>query len=232
MADAKPLKVLCIHGYRQNSKMFKEKTGALRKMLKKYIDCDFITAPYLVPPGNQGSAAWGENKPNTDGSTGDESEGERGWWFSREDDWFKSDHVSDVDKGFDATLDLVISALEENQYDGILGFSQGACLVSMLSLLQQQQNKQWFKFAILFSGFKSHSTKHDKYYSGAKSEIPSLHVYGEGDQVVSNVMSEDVVKCFSKATVKTHPGGHFIAATSAQKQAYITFLEEMRSLCS
>lgn len=227
MANVKPLKILCIHGYRQNAKMFKEKTGALRKMLKKYIDCDFITAPHLVPPGNKGSAAWADVKTLPD----DESEGERGWWFSREDDWFKSDHVSDIAKGFETTLDLVISTLEGNKYDGILGFSQGASLVSILSLIQQQQNKQWFKFAILFSGFKSHSSQHDKYYSGAKSEIPSLHVYGEGDEVVSASMSLDVVECYSNTKVKTHPGGHFIAANSAQKPSYISFLEEMRTLC-
>ena len=44
------LKILCIHGYRQNEKMFREKTGAFRKIVGKYADLVFITAPHFVKP--------------------------------------------------------------------------------------------------------------------------------------------------------------------------------------
>lgn len=44
------LRVLCLHGYRQNGTMFREKTGALRKLLKKYIvEFVYIDAPHLIP---------------------------------------------------------------------------------------------------------------------------------------------------------------------------------------
>ena len=39
---------MCIHGYRQNEKMFREKTGAFRKIVGKYADLVFITAPHFV----------------------------------------------------------------------------------------------------------------------------------------------------------------------------------------
>lgn len=45
-----PLRVLCIHGYRQNGSSFREKTGALRKLLKKQLELVYITAPLTVLP--------------------------------------------------------------------------------------------------------------------------------------------------------------------------------------
>ena len=40
-----------------------------------------------------------------------------------------------------------------------------------------------FKFAILVAGFKSRSQPHDALYQ-VPIEIPTLHVYGETDQVI------------------------------------------------
>ena len=45
--------ILCIHGYRQNEKMFREKTGAFRKIVGKHADLVFITAPHAVQPMNE-----------------------------------------------------------------------------------------------------------------------------------------------------------------------------------
>lgn len=45
-----PLRILCLHGYRQNGSMFREKTGSLRKILKKQVaEFVFIDAPHLIP---------------------------------------------------------------------------------------------------------------------------------------------------------------------------------------
>ena len=44
------LKILCLHGYRQNEKTFREKTGAFRKAVGKHVDLTYITAPHAVPP--------------------------------------------------------------------------------------------------------------------------------------------------------------------------------------
>ena len=46
------LKVLCLHGYRQNEKSFREKTGAFRKAVGKYVDLTFVNAPHEVKPLN------------------------------------------------------------------------------------------------------------------------------------------------------------------------------------
>jgi hypothetical protein len=44
------LRILCLHGYRQNGNIFREKTGSLRKLLKKHVaDFVYIDAPHLIP---------------------------------------------------------------------------------------------------------------------------------------------------------------------------------------
>lgn len=44
------LRILCLHGYRQNGNMFREKTGSFRKLLKKHVaEFVFIDAPHLIP---------------------------------------------------------------------------------------------------------------------------------------------------------------------------------------
>ncbi|GFS27680.1 ovarian cancer-associated gene 2 protein homolog [Elysia marginata] len=245
MAENKKLRILCIHGYRQNAQSFREKTGALRKILKKYAELEYITAPHKVPPGNMGSAAWGDrsNPAEVENMGQETGPGERGWWFSREDEYFKSTDYSDVSVGFEESMDMLQKVLEagkvddcedggNNQgggFDGVIGFSQGASLLSMLCLMQQKEQARWFKFAILIAGFKSRLSKHSHHYE-EKATIPSLHIYGESDQIVSNEMSEELLQYFDDPKVWLHPGGHFVPATGPQKKIYVEFLQEMQML--
>lgn len=55
--------ILCIHGYRQNADMFRQKLGAFRKALKKHVKFYFVTAPHVVLPFD----------PNLDGPTNGEA---------------------------------------------------------------------------------------------------------------------------------------------------------------
>ena len=49
------LRILCLHGYRQNGNMFREKTGSFRKLLRKHVaEFVFMDAPHLIPiPDNK-----------------------------------------------------------------------------------------------------------------------------------------------------------------------------------
>lgn len=42
------LKILMLHGYRQNAEVFKAKTGSFRKILHKLVEFTYITAPHKV----------------------------------------------------------------------------------------------------------------------------------------------------------------------------------------
>lgn len=44
------LKILCLHGYRQNATAFKSKLGSFRKLSSKYAELTFLEAPHQAPP--------------------------------------------------------------------------------------------------------------------------------------------------------------------------------------
>lgn len=215
-AQKKVLRVLCLHGYRQTGTSFREKTGAFRKLLKKSVEFVFMTSPLVVPPL--------EGSENEDGGSG--------WWFSRPDDYFRAQDESDCVKGYEESLAAVEMQFQENgPFDGMLGFSQGAAMLGLICGLQQQGKLSYsFKFAIFVSAFKSRSIPHQDLYK-EKITIPTLHVFGETDQVIQKPMSEEILEYFHDPQVLMHPGGHFIPATGAQKSAYLKFLENMGEIC-
>ncbi|XP_069692641.1 esterase OVCA2 [Periplaneta americana] len=212
----KLLKILCLHGYRQNGDVFRQKLGGLRKALKKHAELHFITAPNKIPVADSSSA----NEET-------ESSDQYGWWFSSEDMTFDSKKPSDVCLGFESSLKLIEETCEEKgPFDGFLGFSQGAAFVGVLCGMQEMNwLKYEFRFAILVAGFKSLCHPHLNYYF-KEASVPSLHVIGETDNMITKERSELLVKQFEHAEVLTHPGGHFVPASALQRAGYIRFLEQ------
>ncbi|XP_074625672.1 esterase OVCA2-like isoform X2 [Acropora palmata] len=127
MADS--LKILVLHGYRQSAQTCKEKLGAFRKGLKKLpLEFVYITAPNKIPC-NDGGVVEGSN--------------EYGWWFSTEDDTYDPLTPTDVTKGFGESLEVVKTTFnDKGPFDGVLGFSQGACFLSILCALREQENSE------------------------------------------------------------------------------------------
>ena len=68
------LRVLCLHGYRQNGHMFREKTGSLRKLLKKQVtEFVYIDAPHVIPAhenDHELDATSSSNRSNERGTPG------------------------------------------------------------------------------------------------------------------------------------------------------------------
>lgn len=46
--ERKKLKILALHGYRQNGAVFRGKIGSFRKAVSKYAQLTFISAPHRV----------------------------------------------------------------------------------------------------------------------------------------------------------------------------------------
>lgn len=84
----------------------------------------------------------------------------------------------------------------------------------------------WIKpdFAILVSGFRSGSLAHRNYYENPIT-IPSLHIFGESDEIIPGEMSELLSSTFVEPEFLKHPGGHYFPATSQQKQDYIIYFQ-------
>ncbi|XP_011875844.1 PREDICTED: UPF0483 protein AGAP003155 [Vollenhovia emeryi] len=214
LATDSKLRILALHGYRQSDAIFSAKLGSLRKGFKKEIDFTFVRSPHRVP--------------SLDGiSQEDADDNGYGWWFNTEDRVFKATVPSDLCVGFDDSVAAIEKAfLEHGPFDGILGFSQGAAFVSVLCAMKKKKMIEIeFHFAIIISGFKSLCAPHAKYYD-EEIDIPSLHIYGENDQVIPTVMAEQISRLFPDKKEIRHEGGHYVPS---KKDIYRDFIMEMLS---
>ncbi|XP_063002573.1 esterase OVCA2 [Elgaria multicarinata webbii] len=212
------LRLLCLHGYRQDAESFRARTGALRKALRGRAQLLNVAAPHPVVARPQpGDAASDPPKAAA-----------RGWWFSNpQEGTFNALEEAPACQGLEESLDGVAAAFAEHGLvDGLLGFSQGAALVGIICALKQQGDPRFqFDFAIVIAGFKSRAVSHRSYYQGPIG-VPSLHVLGETDRVIPAEMSRDLASHFTEPVVLTHPGGHFVPASAPQKKAYLEFLAQ------
>ncbi|CAH1155183.1 unnamed protein product [Phaedon cochleariae] len=219
------LKILAIHGYRQNAETFKAKTGSFRKMVHKWGQFTYITAPHKVIQVDDPQDLGKNEGPEIGQSKDDE---QYGWFFNRDDMTFRGIRKGGPAVGFEESVKLVEDIFEkEGPFDGVLGFSQGACFVGLLCDMQQRGLTKFnFSFAIMSSGFKSGSLPHLKYY-GDRIVLPSLHIFGESDKIIPTEMSEALSHCFEDPSVVKHPGGHYLPAVAAQKHDYQKFFKLM-----
>ena len=149
MSEPKPLKMLMMHGYHQSAASYRVKVGGIRKKIKKRCEYIWFDAPHPVPDSE-----------------------DFGWWFSHPG---KYDAIAytDFDEGFDASIEYMAKVFkEQGPFDGILSFSQGACLAAILCCLKEKGDErfQGFDFAIIGAGYKSRQSQHAKYYEVIKTQ--------------------------------------------------------------
>ncbi|KAL0218555.1 hypothetical protein P9112_004208 [Eukaryota sp. TZLM1-RC] len=107
MSMSRHSNILCLHGYRSDGKSFSNRTGSLRKPSRSFTNFIFIDAPHVVD----------ESSPTAC----------YGWWQRDGDDLC----------GLEASIKYVLNyiATSDVPIDGLLGFSQGAAIVAIISTL-------------------------------------------------------------------------------------------------
>lgn len=70
----------------------------------------------------------------------------------------------------------------------------------------------------------SGSLAHHNFYDGI-SEVPSLHIFGISDEIITPKMSKTLFGYFVDPEIVQHDGGHYFPATAAQKKFYREFFE-------
>lgn len=205
------VRVLCLHGYRQDADSFKNKLGSFRKFAGKYADFVFISAPHVAAPLE---------------AAADPVEQQRSWWANKDDGTFKGTNKGGPAYGFQESLHAVEEAWKtQGPFQGLLGFSQGACFVGLIcGLAKKKLTSIRPEFAVLSSGFISGSLVHMSAYE-ERITIPTLHVYGLTDEIIPKDMSESLAAHFKNVEVLEHNGGHYFPATAQQKQTYINFFQ-------
>ncbi|MFH4979222.1 hypothetical protein AB6A40_005931 [Gnathostoma spinigerum] len=217
---SKKLRILGLHGYRQDGNIFREKTGGFRKYFKKYADFVFMNAPHVLKVFDEGCLE--ERRATPDEKATGNHKDERGWWFSREN-FFSSKDVTDFDFGFQESVEAVVRFMrDEGPFDGIFAFSQGAALAALLAALRFNRGIDFdLKFMILVAGFPSLCSRHAELVSVKIPDVPVLSIYGENDKVVACENSKLLAEMFPnpKSVVITHVNGHMVPTPSALKHA-------------
>ncbi|KAK6821383.1 Serine hydrolase [Apiospora arundinis] len=183
------LKILMLHGYTQSGPLFKNKTGALNKLLNKTLS---------PPPYNYTVSLVDDGAPSDN------------WgWFRREDATGKY-------RGFGEGMHRIAETIREaGGVDGVLGFSQGGAQAALVAAALESERRSlpealagedsWasalraanggraLRFCIVYSGFVARDEELQWLNEGGMA-TPSLHFLGGLDTVVDETRSRGLVE--------------------------------------
>ncbi|AET40629.1 putative serine hydrolase Ecym_6247 [Eremothecium cymbalariae DBVPG len=220
MTEETEKRVLMLHGYAQSDAIFSSKTGGLRKeLIKLGYELYYPCAPIKIDRG-------GVNEETTYDPTVDGIE-LHGWWIRDFNGRLQIPHTT-----YSKIREYIV---ENGPFEGIIGFSQGAAFAGYLctnfrkivGLTKEQQPD--LKFFISFSGFRLEPDPYYKQYQKDSINVPSLHIMGELDTVVSEerVMAlYDAYPDNSKTLLK-HAGGHFVPNSKVFVTKVVNWLKSL-----
>lgn len=215
---AKPIKgtILVLHGFAQNGPNFSIKASGIRKMLKKAgYHTVFVNGPIkLAATDMPFEVQTGEGESFDDLNM-------RGWTYTQPGKF-----------DIQPSLDTVKAAYEtDGPFVGLMGFSQGAGVVGTIlsrypQVVGNEKAKDELKFAMMYSGFVYKDPSVAKFYE-KRIELPTLHIMGELDTVVSNERSMALVDICDHATVMKHPGGHYVPSQKPLLRNEVAWIESV-----
>lgn len=245
---ARPLKILCLHGYCQNAQVFRRKTGALRKSIERSVsavrrslppstnggatgvsreesfplaELHYIDALHVLPDADPAPSPAYSTTPETSvTATTALDRTRRSWWRAEQ----SAEHGGFTYTGWDASLAMLRTELRTGAYDGVLGFSQGAIAASLLAADTDIQ------FVVLVCGARSRAANHAHVYDGQSPlSTPSLHVWRTGDKMVSPALSRRLCDAFDPRSRIAHvvDGGHAVPMDKASRNVVCSFLLDM-----
>lgn len=204
--------IIVLHGSRQTGDLLLGRMDKLRKRLAKagYV---------LVAP----TAPFG--RPENDDL--------RDWWIRHDNDY----------QGFlQQSLPLLQQTWQEAEFTpiGFLGFSQGARLAHLLTVLHERQPARYFsglQLTIMVAGYVAPSPDGmDEHCpppppAGVSPSTPklrtrSLHVWGTADQLITAAQSQALAALYASAATEIHDGGHHVPMRAANVRAYVDFVEQ------
>ncbi|QLG70517.1 hypothetical protein HG535_0A04570 [Zygotorulaspora mrakii] len=214
-------RLLFLHGFLQNAKVFSEKSSGIRKLLKKSnVECDYLDGPVVLDrkdlPFEMDDEKWQQAL---------DAQVNKAWFYH-------SDVSSELD--LSDSIKYVSDYIKQNgPYDGIVGFSQGAALASIVTNKITELNPEHpeFKVSVLISSYSF--TEPDpskpgqlriaeKFQSGftpkKDSKTRVIFIYGASDQAVPAVRAKYLAQIYKDAWTQDpeqvqeyeHPGGHMV----------------------
>ncbi|CUM65144.1 uncharacterized protein PRCAT00002771001 [Priceomyces carsonii] len=184
MTVSAPKKFLCLCGYLQNGKIFAEKSSGIRKILTKKLNfqLDYIDPPNKIPSKESlpFQLADTEEEANTKWDGLVQLDINRCWWAA---------HNGANYEGFQNSLNYVMNYIQQNgPYDGIIAFSQGAALASIVTntIRKTLPESSYFGVSILISGFVFTEVKNPE-----EDDPASIHSIENFDEYLSKIKKID-----------------------------------------
>ncbi|KAL9181522.1 hypothetical protein ACHAXT_010327 [Thalassiosira profunda] len=216
---AQPTRILCLHGFCSTASHLEGGLKALQKRMAKAsppIELHFLQAPLALPipeDTRQKAAASGRSLED----------------FQRYSWWDASDDGKEY-RGWKESVAYVQDHMKKSgPFHGILGFSQGAVMASVMCASSPIESD--LRFALLIGGFPPRDTELQKLMkeSPALQKLNSLHIIGEGDDLVKPEWSKKLTEMFHSPSVLLHPGGHYIPTSRSYCDQIIDFVEQNES---
>lgn len=209
--------VLCLHGFAQNGTVFSVKASGIRKALKKAgYHTVFIDAPLALTAADLPfeASSYGADDKSAELNF-------RGWVYTQKDRFDIKPSFESVKKAY----------AEHGPFIGIMGFSQGSGVAGLLlahynEIIGDEKASDSLKFAILYSGFKFENESVQQYYE-KRVTLPTLHLMGELDTLVSNERSLAYAELCDDHTVLKHPGGHYCPSTKDLLKSQVAWVNSV-----
>ncbi|KAL8279589.1 hypothetical protein RQP46_007902 [Phenoliferia psychrophenolica] len=224
----RPLRVLAFPGLLTNAGIMRAKLEPIRHAVG---NCEFtVVEPLIVINWPTVSSTDADAEHAIAPAPGQEL---RVWWIP-DDNKEHCDHFPRLD---DLIAYFRVILETHGPFDAILGFSQGAAAAALLMALINQPSlhpefaraggENWppkqFQFAIMASGFLPMDGRVASWFD-TPLDVPSLHVLGSRDIVVSSPTSLALAHSFVKPRIESHAGGHFIPTQPASCALYKSFV--------
>lgn len=211
-----PLSVLCLHGYSQDAMVLRSQLKRMTQRLEPRARFHFLDAPFTVP------------------SVVDPSKEGCSWWLPSKDEAGNWNYG-----GVEESLRIVSEANKAeksrsgNGFSGVLGFSQGGALASLLVALRESPEPAPLpdlRFAMFAGAFRYRAAtpSYDYLFDGREElTTPSLHCIGARDTIIKGATSEALEACFAaeRRTSCRHNGGHVVPTGTPSLDVFDAFLE-------
>jgi predicted lipase len=203
------LKILCLHGFRHNSELFKKSMDStIKKLSKLNVEFDFYDSPINYVGEEEGD---------------DDKNNYRQWWSANKDNVLTLENYDTLEQ----SIQNLKHKWEEGKYDGLLGFSQGSVLAQIFAYQIQNKLLETYepKFIVLASTFPITDTNYKKYYQ-EQLNCKTVIMTGSRDTLVDMKHTLSIIKHFKNPTTIVHTGGHYFSTSSETYYLFKKFLED------
>ncbi|TYZ58113.1 hypothetical protein PybrP1_011667 [[Pythium] brassicae (nom. inval.)] len=198
MASNDKLRVLCLHGYRQNGETLRSRIAAFRRAFKSSVEFVCVDAPIVLQ---------NDHSAKNDSSSGKVT-------------------LSHVDESIEYIAKICREQGPFDGIFGFSQGGTIASLTVQRQHVKPEDWPAPFRFAIFVSA--PHSQDPNYGDRELKLEMPSLHMIGETDTVVNPKSSQILAAGFVAPTTFGHAGGHHIPANKEAKDAFRDFFKQLQ----